>query len=566
MLKKIIFLLWVCFSCLGQLSQAATPLMPVDDIKAGMEGYAKTVINGDTIETFPVKVLGVTGNDVMGYRILVEAFGDVMDRSGGISQGMSGSPVYFDGRLAGAIAYGKAFTNSRYCFLTPIESMLDLLDRPAPHYEGLLPKGTSLMAGGFTEEGFKYLQQVLEPFGLTALEAGGSGIKENIAPLEPGSSVAVALAYGDMTLGAIGTVTWMDDDGKVLAFGHPFLQRGRADFFMNKAWILASLPNLESSYKVGSLGDVVGTINQDRSAGVAGQVGRGPKTIPVFVSVADASRSLNGSVRVQMIDDEILTPALMGAVTANSVSKFFDFAGGGTARVTFDINALDKENNPLTVHRDNMYYAPAKVTESLADELVETGKVLFQNKLEKTNVLNVTVNVEIDDKARIAEIQKAAVQEKEAAPGDLIHVDVLFKPYRGDPLTKTVAYKVPEDAKAGDLRLSVRGGAMLNWIQVLLRQQKEAGVPALKKKKTEPPDLQTYVAKINDMDRNNDLIIDVAASAAKRRTASKAAPEDQEESQGPGFDSLLAGSKNKQKTTMDFIVDGETSIVVKVKS
>ena len=91
-------------------------------------------------------------------------------------------------------------------------------------------------------------------------------------------------------------------------------------------------------------------------------------------------------------------------------------------------------------------------------------------------------------------------------------------------------------------------------------------MPALKKKKTEPPDLQTYVAKINDMDRNNDLIIDVAASAAKRRTASKAAPEDQEESQGPGFDSLLAGSKNKQKTTMDFIVDGETSIVVKVKS
>jgi hypothetical protein len=566
MLKKIIFLLWACLACSG-LCQAGTPLMPVEDIRAGMEGYAKTVISGDTIETFPVKVLGVTGNDAMGYRILVEASGDVMDRSGGISQGMSGSPVYFDGRLAGAIAYGKAFTNSRYCFLTPIESMLHLLDQPVPHYEGLLPKGTALMAGGFTEEGFKYLQQSLEPLGLTALEAGGSGIKENIAPLEPGSSVAVALAYGDMTLGAIGTVTWMDDQGKVLAFGHPFLQRGPADFFMNKAWILASLPNLEASYKVGSLGEVVGTINQDRNAGVAGQVGKGPKTIPVFVSVTDSSRSLNGSVRVQLIDDELLTPALLGSVAANSVSKVFDFAGGGTARVTFDINALDKKNEPLTVHRDNMFYAPSKIIETIPEELVETGKVLLQNKLEKTNILDVHVNVDIDDAARIAEIQKAAVREKEAAPGDLIHIELLLKPYRGENLTKTVAYKVPADAKDGTLRLSVKGGAMLNWIQVLLRQQKEAGVPTLKKKKTEPPDLQTYVKKINNMDRNNDLIIDVAAKAAKPQARPKAADEAQEEeSQGSGFDSLLAGTKNKQKFPMDFILDGETTVTVNIKS
>ena len=106
--------------------------MPVDNLKAGMRGYAKTVISGDTIETFPVEVLGVTGSESMGYQILIRAGGGVMERSGGIAQGMSGSPVYIDGKLAGAIAYGTAFSDPHYCLLTPIQDMLDLLDKPEP--------------------------------------------------------------------------------------------------------------------------------------------------------------------------------------------------------------------------------------------------------------------------------------------------------------------------------------------------------------------------------------------------------------------------------------------------
>jgi hypothetical protein len=168
----------------------------------------------------------------------------------------------------------------------------------------------------------------------------------------------------------------------------------------------------------------------------------------------------------------------------NEVSKVFDSAASGSARVIFDIDALDAKAKPLAIHRENMFYNTANVPAILPEELMEAGKVLFQNKLEKVNVLGVNVSVAIDSGARVAEIKNAAkVREKQAAaPGETIHINVSLQPYRGEQVQKTVTYKLPEDA-SGNLRLSVRGGAVLNWIQALMRQQKEAGVPALKKQK-----------------------------------------------------------------------------------
>ena len=239
-MKKLFLLLFLFLSVASQ-AFARTPLMPVEDLKVGMRGYAKTVISGDTIETFPVEVLGVTGSDSMGYQILIKAGGNVIARSGGIAQGMSGSPIYIDGRLAGAIAYGKAFTDPHYCLLTPIHDMLDILDKPEPHRSvspSLLPKGTPLLAGGFTPAGILILEEGLEPFGMTVADTGTPGTASSTKNLEPGSSVGAALIQGDMTLGALGTVTWTDEQGRILAFGHPFMSRvyesGRGGFFPDK--------------------------------------------------------------------------------------------------------------------------------------------------------------------------------------------------------------------------------------------------------------------------------------------------------------------------------------------
>lgn len=553
-MKKQIFILSLIIWCLSSaLVCANVPLMPVEDIVPGMRGIAKTVIEGDTIEEFNIEVLGVIGNDAMGHNILIKASGDVIDRSGGIAQGMSGSPVYINGRLAGAVAFGKAFTDPKYCFLTPIGRMLDLLNEPAPRPSEFLPKNTPLMAGGFTESGVRYLSEKLEPFGLKATGVGGSGSFSSTQPLQPGSAVGVSLMRGDIQLGALGTVTWVGDDGEILAFGHPFMQRGDSCYFMNKAWILASLPNLESAYKVGNIGETIGTITQDRSAGIAGKIGQGPPVVPVYVSVTDGARGINNSSRVEVIDDEVLLPAMLDAVAYNTVAKTMDREGGGTARFSFRIDGRGDISGPINVQRENMYYAAAGIGKLINQELVEAGTILTQNKFEKVDIYGVNINIVLDDKAEVAEIISAAVREKEAAPGDTVHIDVQLQPYRVPKVTKTVLFKIPKEQREGKLPLTVRGGSSLAWIQNLLRKQREEGVPAQQKDNRKT--LNDFIKSINEADQNNDLIVDIAAGQGAPNAAMQS---------GGGFASMLEGSPMKQKTTMNFIVDGTTDIVIDV--
>ena len=557
---KRLFLLLFLFLSVASRAFARTPLMPVEDLKPGMRGYAKTVISGDTIETFPIEVLGVTGSDSMGYQILIRAGGDVIARSGGIAQGMSGSPVYIDGRLAGAIAYGKAFTDPHYCLLTPIHDMLDLLDKPEPHRPvspSLLPKGTPLLAGGFTSAGISVLEEGLEPFGMTIADIGVPGTASSAKELEPGSSVGAALIQGDLTLGALGTVTWTDEQGRILAFGHPFMSRGAAEFFLTKTWVLASLPNLQAAYKVGNIGAAAGTFNEDRAAGIAGQIGRLPAYIPMYVSVSDSNRSQNGSARVKLVNDEKLAHKLAAAVLVSQAAKTVDHGKGGSARIRFDITARDEKGELLHISRDNMYFDKESVVKVLPAELQETVQVLLQNKLEKVRITNIDVNVNASTEALIAEIKKVSVKEKEPKPGDTIHLQVTLKPYREEEFVRTVAYKLPKDA-GGEVRLNVRGGASMAWVKELLRKQKEEeDIQAKKEEKKKDIKLSDYVREVNQADRNNDIIVEFAPDHKRKDGREE---EEEEES----LASLLAGGRHKQSVAIDYIVDGEQKVTVRL--
>ena len=562
-MKKLIILLCLLMSFSASTVLAGTPLIPVDNIRAGMQGYAKTVISGDTVETFPVEVLGVTGGEVGGYQILVKAGGDVIARSGGIAQGMSGSPVYIDGKLAGAIAYGKAFTDPHYCFLTPIQDMLDMLDRPEPHREkadgALLPKGTSLLAGGFSPEGFALLQKGLESFDVTLTNTAGGAVRSSDKELEPGSSVGVALVQGDLTLGALGTVTWMDESGRLLAFGHPFMHRGEADFFLTKSWVLTSIPDLQAAYKVGNIGKSIGRISQDRNAGVAGKTGKLPSYIPFYVSVSDSARSQNGSVRVKIVNDDKLAPTLAASVLTSAAAKVADHGSGGSARIFFDITAFDSKAQLLHISRENMYYDKTSLLKQLPAELQEIVQVLLQNKLEPVRISNIDVAVDVSPENLVAEIKKVSVVEKEPKAGDTIHLDVVMKPYRGDEISRKVAYKLPKDAK-GEIRLNVRGGASMNWILEMLRKQKEEGAPQAQKeekKKEKDIRLTDYVREVNTADRNNDIIVEYAVSRSRKAAGN-------EEEEALSLASMLAGGRHKQSAAVDYIVDGEQQITVKL--
>lgn len=548
---KIFFM--VMLLCCQLLTAAANvSLMPVRDLRPGMQGVGKTVITGDTIESFDVEILGVSGNEASGYSIFVRLYGDLIDKTGGVAQGMSGSPVYVDGRLVGAVAFGKIFNDPHYCFLTPIGSMLNMLDEPVRRPSSWIPQGTSLMAGGFTPYALEHLQKGLLPFGLEAVGSGGAGAVPTGA-LEPGSAVAAAMMQGDFTLGALGTVTWTDDAGQVLAFGHPFMQRGESNFFMNKVWVLGCVPNLQSSYKVGNISDAIGTFTQDRASGIGGRVGVLPSVIPLSIAVTDLDRGRADTLRVQLIEDEKLLPTLTDAAVVNALSKTLDRTGGGTAKVRFAIHGVDSKKEQLLIERENMYYSPDAIMKNVNQELAEAVSTLMQNKFEPIDVYAISVEAQLSEEAQVVEIISAAASKTSVAPGETVAVDVVLKPYRGEQFTETVSFRVPEKHPGGQLHLNVRGGASMAWMMDLMRKQQEEGLPAQKKETRRT--LADFIKSVNSADKNNEIILDVALGQPKNDMLQ----------QDAGFAGMLQGSPFKQKHSFDFIVDGETNLTLDVR-
>lgn len=546
--------LFVILICISQLSFANVPIMPVKDLRPGMQGTGRTVIQGDTIEDFNVEILGVSGTETSGYSIFVRLYGPLIEKTGGVAQGMSGSPVYVDGRLVGAVAFGKTFNDPHYCFLTPIGNMLQLLDEPSAKPQDWLPKGTNLMAGGFTPFGLEYLQEKLAPLGLEAVGTGSAGGIGSNKALEPGSAVGAAIMQGDLTLGALGTVTWTDDSGKVLAFGHPFMQRGNSNFFMNKAWVLGCIPNMQSSYKVGNIGEAIGTFSQDRASGIGGTVGKLPEVVPVHVTCSDLTRGLNHSMRVQVIDDEQLMPAIVDSAVINSISKTVDRNGGGTAKMHFVITGVDSKGKLLKIDRENMYYSNQGLLNNINLEMLEALNIFMQNKLDKVNIYGITVESELSEDVQVVEITSVSTKERIVKAGSKIPIMVTMKPYRGEEFTETVQFVVPKDHPGGRLMLNVRGGSSMAWIINTLRKQKEEGMPAAQKQEKQRS-LEDYVKRVNNADRNNELIIDVAAVPSGPADVQNDA----------GLEGLLQGSPFKQKYPFDFILDGECEIVLDVQ-
>lgn len=559
---KILFLTVIFISQLLAAYAANIPLMPVRDLKAGMAGTGRTVVYGDTIEEFDVEILGVTGSEAAGYNILVRLYGDLIESTGGVAQGMSGSPVFVDGRLVGAVAFGRAFNDPHYCFLTPIGKMLRLLDEGSEKENSWLPVSGPLMAGGFSGEGLSFLNEKLAPFGLSAVDAGGSGGPGTLAsgPLVPGSSVAVSLMQGDLTLGALGTVTWTDDEGHLLAFGHPFMQRGDSNFYMNKVWVLGIVPNLQSGYKVATLGEAVGRFSQDRASGVGGKLGTLPDAIPLFIEVQDLDRSSTKNLSLSVIDDDQLLGTIVEAAVVNAVSLAADRGGGGTARLAFTVAGENSAGETLRIQRDNMYYASAGISKIMSAELLEALNILSKNKFEAIKLKNIKVEASLSEPPQVVEVVSAGVRSRKVKPGEKVDIQVKLKPYRGKEFARNIFFTVPKNHSGGRLHLNVRGGASMAWAVKLLRKQQQEGED-VQPKQDKRRNLGDFIKAFNEADKNNELIVDIAAGAG---TALKETPEAETQG-GAGLMGLLAGTPNKTKEACDFIIDGECDIYLVVE-
>lgn len=563
MKRSKFLLILVLLLCIHGIAFAASiPTISVEELQPGMHGYAKTVIKGVNIETFDVEVLGVTGSDVTGHNILIKASGPLIERSGGIAQGMSGSPVYIDGRLAGAVAYGKAFSDPNYCFLTPIGEMLKMFDNYDARPSVFLPKNTPLMVSGFTQDGIKYLSDKLAPMGLkTYAVPSGSEDLSKVA-LEPGSSIGVELVRGDMSIGAIGTVTWKDDDtGRILAFGHPFLQRGTADYFMTNAWIFASIPNMESAFKVGALGVLKGRISQDRATGIAGKINENPKIIPMFVSATDKDRGLHKTASVQLITDEDLVPSLVDSICYNVVNRTIDRNGGGTSHITFNITARGKDSGELQLRRENMFYNSKDIAKATDGELAYACDMLMKNKFEKVTIFSVNVDVEVTSDFEVAEIVSVKVPNKKFKPGSKIPLLVEFKPYRAKNFTKEIEFTVPDKQKPGPMNIVIRGGNAYAWLTKVIKKQQEAaaGTPIAAKKIK----FKEFLDEFNAADSNNEVVVDILPNTSQN-TGEKDKASNAKKLAATDLQSMMQGSKYKQKYPLDFIANGDVEMTIHI--
>lgn len=650
---------------------SAQELMPVSELQAGMHGVGKTVLTGETIEDFYVEILGVTpkagiaGEDL----IMVRVYGDVIERAGGVAQGMSGSPVYIDGKLIGAIAYGWSLSDGRTVMLTPIHRMLTMFDemdtqialakkkqaevelkskeftdklgagleatklkgdtakndkkddkadkaekndkknakkdrkpekKPADINEEnkesvkdveelklkdtpvvdvdnktkqeLIAKfkqyKTPLMVSGFTSRGLAVLKERLKDFDITTYETGMAQTNSNLQPLQAGSAVSVDLVKGDLTVGALGTVTYVDN-GRVLAFGHPFFKLGNIDYFMSNAWMIAPVKSIDSSFKVGVSGNAVGSIKQDRASGIAGEVGKLPKTISLVVRVNDWASKKEQAFNMQMIVHEQLTRALLETSVISLVDKVIDRSGEGTAVVSYDIKASNLPDG-LGISRKNMYYSPNNITGSITGELMSAMSLLGDNRFQSVDITNIVVDVHITSECKVVRIESAKLlEEKKYAPGDLVDIEVTLHPYRSEPIKRVVEYQLPQNIEAGKVSLMVRGGASIAWIQALIKQYQQKDTNLLQREMSKSKSFARYIEEFNNQDSNQDIVVDIMPGYADF------APNKNKESQSEvgkedlnpllsAQSSILSGSKNKKITTTEFLVTGDTTIVIEV--
>jgi hypothetical protein len=535
----IILLLWGSSSTLELRSQpiTSTPILPFPQVQPGMKGIGKTVVRGTTIEDFFVEVIDVIeGPQLLNSFILVRASGKAIEESGGISQGMSGSPVYVDGKLIGAISMAAAWAvpQDALALVTPIESMLELLglgegwaqageelataaqaqySNSVPvqsclgiiqelHFVSTLPDETELarqphvlfakelgslvFVSGLRARGFILLTQgphpedvrVLRPIaelplpllldqiirfrlgdeGLTFMESGVAGSRwQATRDLKPGSALAVLLSKGDVTLTSIGTVTFVEDN-KLLAFGHPFMFKGPAQYFLTGAFIYTTFRTLEVPFKYGAPDAVVlGTIKEDRAQGLAGLLGEEPEQVALRIRVRDPDRHSEKVFNIDLVEMADLLPTLILSAVTNSLDLALNRVSGGTVRADYTIR-LVKDSTPLSVLRHDVFFDFQDVALAPALQISQIVANLALNPFQSVDLKEILVDMEFREGPRVAEVASLETDKDIYQPGEQVHFKVVLRPFRGSPFSLEGDFQLSEELKEGEITLKVIGG------------------------------------------------------------------------------------------------------------
>jgi hypothetical protein len=525
---------------------ATTPLMPLGEVRPGMVGIGRTVLQGTELQEFKAHILGVLRN-VQGPRrdlILARLEGAGLSESG-VAQGMSGSPVYIDGRLIGAVSYSiGAFSKEPIAGITPIGEMKDATSmsrraaagqarlelpvtrdglaaalratqaRLAPFASRpadveaigitaaagaqlgamLRPIATPLIMSGFEPETIDLIAGAFREAGFTPMVSGTAGETQFAAPAGPlreGDAIGVSLIGGDLEMGATGTVTHIDGD-RVYAFGHPFYNLGPTEFPMTRAYVYTILPSLMTSFKISSIGETIGTMQQDRATAVAGTLGPGPKLIPMTVALErdggpSASRR---TFTYQLVNDQLFTPLLAYVAMFNTLGAYERQFGAATFAITS--RARIKGHADLTV--EDVFTGDNPLL-GAATAVAGPITMLLSNDIEPITIEGLEISISSAETPRSVSIERVWLDEVRPRAGRTLPLKVLTRSYRGEETISTVPIDIPANV-SGSLSILVTDGRQLNALE-----QREL------RRSLEPQSVAQLVRVLNDTRRNNRIYI-----------------------------------------------------------
>ena len=366
---------------------------------------------------------------------------------------------------------------------------------------------SALYLAGFGSSGAAYMEDKLASLGFKAGEmpvfgtpTPGTHVVYD-AELAPGSAIGVAVSYGDFSVGATGTVTTVDGK-RVLAFGHPFLHKGNVNYFMTDARVVGTISGPTDGMKIASIGNIIGRINQDREAGVAGIIGTFPESVPMRVRVKDTSLGYDRKFTAQIAYDEDFLPILVPGIAYAAMGKTSDTVGEATANLKFTIRTTAGEDG--RIERSNMYYNAADVGQASVGELAQVMALLCQNADEEADVTSVDVDIEMESVRKTASLISAVPDKPSVKPGETVNFRTTIKPFRKDKEELLIPYHVPENQAPGVLSLDLRGGSFVPVTAALL--QSALGIDT----SAEEDKTQTTADKVRrflELGRNNEIIV-----------------------------------------------------------
>lgn len=465
---------------LAAASLAAQGVMPLAEVQPGLRGVGKTVFSGAQIEEFDVEILGVLKN--VGPRqslILGKLSGGPLERTG-VMAGMSGSPVYIDGRLIGAVAFSFPFSTEPLAGIRPIEEMtagqaapgptaqaapvdfdqlrsegVRLAAASAPAVDGLRPIASPVSFGGFSARTLEMFGDQLRSIGLRPVQGLGGGSDASMGPVEPGSMISVGLIRGDLHATASGTVTHVDGD-RLYAFGHAFMRGGPAELPLMKASVLTLVPNVENSFKLAATGELAGKVTLDRSAGIVGRLGEGPEMVPLTIRVAGPSPEL---YEMELARDRFLTPFLLQLATFSALDVTERQLGPSAVRVSGQARLADGARIEL----GDVYSAVTGATFQAAAGTAAPVAFVLQSALGDDPAVE-RIDLEIEPTAGLAEtaVIDAWAERTRVRPGETVELTVLLRDSDGGERTETHPFTVPAFQPPGELRATFSDSLRLN--------------------------------------------------------------------------------------------------------